>query len=113
MGIKLNREELTALLDDSAHRLPSAVAVRLSVARRAALQQQAQPSRFQVRLHQLVPALSAPMQRHPLGWNVALLCLFILLAVAFFQWNTPTPHDHTELDLAILTDDLPVHMYVD
>ena len=113
MGIKLNREELAALLDDSAHQLPSAVAARLSAARQAALQQQAQRSRFPVRLHHLAPVLSAPMQRHPLGWNVALLCLFILLAIAFFQWSTPTPHDHTELDLAILTDDLPVHMYVD
>jgi len=113
MDIKLNREELAALLDDSAQQLPSAVAARLSIARQAALHQQAQASRSSVRLHQLVPALLAPMQRHPLGWNVALLCLFILLAVAFFQWNAPTPHDHTELDLAILTDDLPVHMYVD
>lgn len=113
MGIKLNREELTALLDDSARQLPPSVTARLIEARQAALQQQAQRGRFQVRLHQLVPALSAPMQRHPVGWNLALLCLFILLAVAFFQWGSPTPHDHTELDLAILTDDLPVHMYVD
>lgn len=113
MGIKLNREELTALLDDSARQLPSAVAARLSGARQAALQRQAQRSRFPVRLHQLAPALSALMQRHPARWNLALLCVFILLAVAFFQWSTPTPHDHTELDLAILTDDLPVHMYVD
>ncbi|GAB1231684.1 DUF3619 family protein [Ferrigenium sp. UT5] len=113
MGSKLDRKALTALLDNAAEQLPPHVATRLSAARHAALQQQRQRSRFQVRLHQLVPALSAPMQRHPSGWNLALLGLFTLLVVAFFQWGTPAPHDHTELDLAILTDELPVSMYVD
>ncbi|MDP2761301.1 MAG: DUF3619 family protein [Sideroxyarcus sp.] len=112
MGIKLDRKALTTLLDDSTRQLPPVVESRLSSARQAALQRQAQRNPLQVRLHQLAPALSAPMRHHPLAWGVGLL-FAALLTAAFFQWQHPAVHDHSALDLAILTDDLPVRMYVD
>jgi len=112
MGIKLDRKALTILLDDSTRQLPPAIEVRLASARQAALQRQAQRNPLKIRLHQLVPVLSAPMRHHPLGWGVALLFTAILIAV-FFQWQHLAIHDHSALDLAILIDDLPVRMYVD
>lgn len=111
MGIRLDHKALTSLLDESTRQLPPAIEVGLASARRAALQRQAQQNPLHIRLHQLVPVLSAPLRHHPLGWG-ALLFAAILIAV-FFQWQHFAIHDHSALDLAILIDDLPVRMYVD
>lgn len=111
MGIKLDRKALTALLDDSARQLPPSVVSRLSGARQLAVQRQAQHIPLTVRLLQLAPAWSAPLQGHPVGWGMALLAA--LLLAAFLQWQHLPVHDHSALDLAILTDELPVQMYAD
>ncbi len=111
MGIRLNRQEFTALLDESAHRLPSAVAARLAVARGIALQRQARHSPLQAFLYQLAPALAVPAQRHRIGWGTALLAALLLAAA--LQWQSAPGHDYSALDLAILTDELPLSMYVD
>ncbi len=112
MGIKLDRKQLAAVLDDGARQLPPQVCARLSAARQSALQQQLQRQPLQAQLHHLVPAIAAPVRSHPAGWGSALLLALLLLA-ALWQWHAVESHDHGALDLAILTDDLPVEMYVD
>lgn len=113
MGIKLDRDDLTALLDDSARRLPPRVVDRLTTARQIALKHQARQDLRWLFIHQLAPVLSATARHHPLGWGLVLLFAAVVVA-AFFQWHPLSPlHDHAALDLAILTDELPVVMYVD
>jgi inorganic pyrophosphatase len=36
-----------------------------------------------------------------------------VLISGFGYWQNTYENDHSELDIAILTDELPVHMYVD
>ncbi|NCN88294.1 MAG: DUF3619 family protein [Gallionella sp.] len=111
MGIRLNRQEFTALLDEAARQVPAGVGERLAIARRIALQRQAQRNPLQAFLYQRIAALAVPAQRHRIGWSAALLA--VLLLAAALQWQPAPVHDHSALDLAILTDELPVSMYVD
>ncbi|GAB4412719.1 MAG: hypothetical protein OHK0054_01020 [Sideroxydans sp.] len=45
-------------------------------------------------------------------WSAA-ATLALALAVGYAYWQHQAAYQHAELDIAILTDDLPIHMYVD
>ena len=48
-----------------------------------------------------------------MNWAVAALFVACLISGAAFWHNYTTEHEISELDLAILTDDMPLHVYVD
>lgn len=53
---------------------------------------------------------------HPsrrLNWALAFLFVACLFSGAAYWQNITADHDASEVDIAILTDDLPLHVYVD
>ncbi len=115
MGLKLKLDDLAPLLDRAAQQLPPDTLERLHTARRQALgrQRQTAPVAILSRLHHLVTDHGHESHHHrALNWAGGLLLLAAVLAGGW-QWKQSTLHDHSAIDLAILTDDLPLHMYVD
>jgi len=47
------------------------------------------------------------------SWVIAALFVALLISGATFWRNYTADHDTTDVDIAILTDDLPIHAYVD
>lgn len=114
MGLKLKIGEIGQLLDRSTRQIDSDTLQKLQVARRAALQQQ--------RTHEHVGIFAWIGQHSPIhahgqhqrsfNWGVAVLFALILFSGAMYMHDA-YEHDHSDLDIAILTDDLPVDMFVD
>ena len=52
------------------------------------------------------------MGHKTLNWGMATLLLLVLLGGTYY-WQHANDHDPADIDIAILTDDLPVDMYVD
>ncbi len=50
--------------------------------------------------------------RHNYYWATVLLCI-ALLCGGIGYWQNVTEHDSSDLDIAILTDDLPIEAYVE
>ena len=115
MGIKLNIDEVRSLLNRSTADLSIETLDRLQSARRTALQHQqiAQqtPVHAWLSQHGLIGHHSSHQHR-TLHWGLAALLVVVLIGGVGY-WKNVSEHDHSELDIAILTDDLPVHMYVD
>jgi hypothetical protein len=115
MGIKLKIEEIGRLLDRSTSNLSTTTMDGLHAARRAALkhQQTKQPTPVHAWLseHGII-GHHASHQHKALNWGLATLLAVVLIG-SIGYWQNASEHDHSELDIAILTDDLPVHMYVD
>lgn len=49
----------------------------------------------------------------PMAWAIAVLFAAFLASGASFWHNYDAEHEISEVDIAILTDDLPIHVYVD
>lgn len=115
MGIKLKLDDIAPLLDRGTQQIDRATLDRLLAARRQALDRQRTeaPAALLSRLHHLVTDLGhASHHHHALNWVGGLLLLAAVLAGGW-QWKQSVMHERVSIDLAILTDDLPVHMYVD
>ncbi len=115
MGLKLKLDDLSPLLDRASQQLDPATLDRLHAARRRALDRQrtTAPVALLARLHHLVTDHGHETHHHRhLNWIGGLLLVAAIL-VGGWQWRQSALHDHTSIDLAILTDDLPLHMYVD
>lgn len=114
MGIKLNIDNISRLLDRSASELNKETIARLHASRLAALQhQQIKHPTFVfawLNEHGII-GHHAPHQHRALQWGLTVLLAAVLIGGVGYWQNAE--HDHSELDIAILTDDLPVHMYVD
>ena len=50
--------------------------------------------------------------RHNYYWATVLLCI-VLLCGGIGYWRNVIEHDSSDVDIAILTDDLPIEAYVD
>jgi hypothetical protein len=113
MGLKLNVKEIGPLLEASARQIDQDTVDRLHAARRAALERQrpARPVTVLAHLRHFATG-HAHGQHRPLNWAGAILLAAIAIG-ALWYWQLGYMHSHAELDLAILTDDLPLHMYVD
>lgn len=115
MKYKLNIQEIGRLLNRSAALLDRGILNQLQSARRAALlhqqtEQQA-PVLAWLNEHGLIHHHSTPVHKaYNLG--MATLLAAILLGGALYLQQS-YEHDHSDIDIAILTDDLPVDMYVD
>ncbi len=112
MRTKIHTRDIGPLLDRSTAQLDHDTLDRLRDARRVALQHQ--------RAAQQVPVL-AWLHEHGLAhhhkhkshhWGMIALLVIVLFSGVIY-WQQAYEHDHSDIDIAILTDDLPVDMYVD
>lgn len=115
MNQQLNSGQIKQLLNRSAAQLDEPTLVRLREARAQALEHYATR-------HAHVPAFSghgkhphwhAMTQHHkPFLWVAGLLLVAgILGGIAY--WHQTSDNDTSDEDIAILTDDLPIQVYVD
>ena len=113
MTKKLSHTTIKQLLNRSLTQLEQPTLARLRDARVQAL------ARFEAR--RTTPAFAwagmsvghAAATRHkPHFWPAAILFAALLFGVAAY-WQQLAKHDTADLDIAILTDDLPIHVYVD
>lgn len=110
---KLNHEKIKHLLNRSVIRLERPVLMRLRNARGLAL------VRYEARSASPTYAWAGnftsntadtPQKTHFLAATVLLAA--VLFGAATY-WNQVTDNDTSDVDIAILTDDLPMHVYID
>jgi len=115
MNRKLNTREIKQLLDRSAAQIDKNTLEKLASARRTAVQYQQTTQQAPVLAwltqHGLIHSHSTHNRK---VWNfgIAALLALVLLGGGLY-WQHAYEHDHSDIDIAILTDDLPVDMYVD
>lgn len=112
----LNHHSIKQLLDRSTTQIKPATLDKLQVARTHALEHHRQHSNAPV-LAWLGQHGSHGVSTHHLSrrlnWAVAILLLACLFSGAAYWQHSMAEHDISEVDIAILTDDLPLHVYVD
>lgn len=111
----LNHHSVKQLLDQSAARISPATLDKLQAARTHALEHH--------RTRHTAPALawlghfgSHSHSSHTskrVNWAVAVLFVACLISGAAYWQNSIADRDTSEVDIAILTDDLPLHAYVE
>ncbi len=119
MKNKLNLRDIGHILNRTTHQLDNGTLDKLRVARRKALQHQltASASPVSVWLGHLGLTHQAASRHGGQPHKSHHFALAVLLATTLlggvYYWQYSYEHDHSEIDVAILTDDLPVDMYVD
>ena len=109
MNTKLTRREIGRLLDRSAAQLDRSALEGLQAARRHALQRQrASLSAWLSRDGMLHGHLHLP--RRSLAWLMVAVVATLLLANLSYCYHGS---GHGDIDIAILTDEMPVDVYVD
>jgi hypothetical protein len=109
MDVKLNLREIGNLLDRSSDRLDSRTQKSLHLARQQALlRQRPEPSAWRSEGYAL-SASHQQLSQRALYWIFAAVATALLL-INLTQWH---PHGQGNIDLAILTDEMPVDVYVD
>lgn len=111
----LTTDSIKQILNQSASKLDSATIESLRNARARAM------DRYRAQQHAPVQAwlnhhglwVGSPASSHKyLYWAIALLLAAYLFSCSSY-WQHNNEHDHSEIDIAILTDDLPVDAYVE
>jgi hypothetical protein len=115
MKSELNTLIIKAILNDSTTQISPLTLDRLRVARTMALDHQ--------KIHRTLPVLSwighqdsnreLPHLSKFTSWTVAVLFAAALFGGATYWNNDSDEHEICEADVAILTDELPLHIYVD
>jgi len=109
----ITTKSIKELLDQSAANLNVRTVDELRAVRGKALERHQAMQHFPVRAwlaqHGI---LSWPKHHSPANWGFALILLVCVLGTAGYM-NHANDHDNSEIDIAILTDDLPVDAYVD
>jgi Protein of unknown function (DUF3619) len=111
MSIKLTTKEIGRLLDRSASQLDRATLNGLHAARQQALQKQRVSASVLVGRNGLLFG-HLQLSARAFNWIIAAVVAG-LLAINIAYWNRTSEHDHSDIDIAILTGDLPVDAYVD
>jgi hypothetical protein len=115
MNRKLNTKEIGQLLNRSAAQLDRGTLDKLQSSRRTALQYQRATQQAPVMAwltqHGLIGHHSTTGHK-TINWGLATLLLLVLLGGSLY-WQQASEHDPADIDIAILTDELPVDMYVD
>ena len=108
MNTKLTRREIGRLLDRSAAQLDRSALEGLQAARRHALQsQRVSLSAWLSRNGVLHGHLHLP--RRSLAWLMAVVATLLLVNLSYCYHSSR----HGDIDIAILTDEMPVDVYVD
>ena len=105
--MKLNHKEIAHLLDRSADRMDRDTAKALQLARQQALRhQRATPSAWM--------SWDGVLFGHSraLNWGIAAIVATLLL-VNLTVWQRSSENTRGHIDIAILTDEMPVDVYVD
>ena len=105
MNIELNHQEIGRLLDRSANQLNRTTLDGLHTAR-----QRVSMSTRLSRDGMLHGHLQ--LSQRSLGWIIAAVVATLLLANMTY-WYHASVHDRGDIDIAILTDEMPVDVYVD
>ena len=115
MKYDINTNLIKELLNNSAAQLPTSTLDKLRMARSRALDHQ--------RVRHSVPVLAwfgwhshlhdSTRMSKPMNWAVAALFVASLISGASLWQIYTTEHEISELDFAILTGDMPIHVYVD
>lgn len=118
MGKKLILRDIGKVLNRSITQLDNGTLDKLRDARRNALQHQLTPKHSPVTVWLSHLGLIHHGSHHSgifhKSHNLALaLLLAMSVSAGVYYWHSSHEHDHSEIDMAILTDDLPVEMYVD
>jgi hypothetical protein len=113
----LTTGSIKQLLNHSATHIDEATVANLRTARTRALEsyraQQHAPVLAWLNHHGILISSSSSGHRN-LNWVLALVFAACLLSGAAYWHNANEhEHDHSEIDIAILTDDLPVDAYVE
>ncbi len=111
MNIKLSNKEIGGLLNRAAQQLDRPTLDELRTARQHALQNQRVASPAWVSRNGLLHGQLQLSQR-ALNWIIVGV-VASLLVINLTYWERTYEHDHSDIDIAILTDDLPVDMFVD
>ncbi|CAE6730250.1 DUF3619 family protein [Candidatus Nitrotoga fabula] len=111
---ELNQQDIKRLLDQSLTRIERPTLARLHHAREQALARHSNPCTDPV----LVRAGHAIWQIFGTQYPVSRLLAAALLLVAILfsisaYWNQDAKLDSSDIDIAILTDDIPIHYFVD
>jgi hypothetical protein len=110
MNDDLDTESIRKLLDRSLSRLGPATLARLSDARQHALA--ARPAEVRIPVSAGSYQHSVHTHHRIQQWGLILLLLLGILGGLSYWHQLAEPSD-SEVDIAILTDDLPVEMYAD
>jgi hypothetical protein len=111
MNLKLDHKEIKGLLDSTVAKMERTTTDRLQTARQQALRhQRTTTSGWESRNGVLHGHLH--LSQRALNWIFAAI-VASALAISLTNWDNLYEHDHSEIDIAILTDELPVDMYVD
>ncbi|HLP98729.1 MAG TPA: DUF3619 family protein [Sideroxyarcus sp.] len=111
MKSKITLKEIAQLLDRSANQLNAGSANALHSARQLALQRQQASTATWVDRHGLLHA-HGTQQHRLLNWLIAVIVASLLLGNIVYLYHT-SEHSHGDIDIAILTDDMPIDVYVD
>ncbi len=115
MRHKLNIRDIGQVLNRSTAQFDNDTLDKLRVARRNALQYQLTTQHMPVLAwlnhHGLIHNHS-PHSHKALNLGMLALLVSLLLGGGLYMQNT-YEHDHSDIDISILTDELPVDMYVD
>lgn len=110
---ELSHGDIKQLLNHSAAQLDKPTLTRLHQAREQAM------ARYTTHYIEPVFARTGHAVWHAFGtqhksrlWAATLLVALILFSATAY-WNQNAKSDTTDVDIAILTDDLPIHFYVD
>lgn len=110
---ELNHENIKQLLNHSVAQLERPTLTRLRHAREQAM------TRYATRCVEPVFARAGHAIWHAFGarhksrfWATTFLVATILISATAY-WNQNAKSDTTDVDIAILTGDLPIHFYVD
>lgn len=111
----ITTQKIKELLTTSTRQLTPDTVDKLRMARTQALNQQ--------RLHHTLPVLAwlghhsgkydSSYLSKPINWVVAILFVACLISGATLWQSYTAEHEISEIDIAILIDDMPLHVYVD
>ncbi len=110
--IKLPLRDVGSLLNRATIQLDGSVLEQLRKARQNALQHQIPAQRAPVLAWLSHHGLVHHRAHKALNLGMATLLTLILLGGAVY-WQYNREPDHSDIDIAILTDELPIDMYVD
>jgi hypothetical protein len=111
MNTKLSNKEIGSLLNRSAQQLDRSTLNELHTARQQALQNQRVASPVWVSRNGLLHG-QLRLSPRALNWFIVGV-VASLLVINLTYWERTYEHDHSDIDIAILTDDMPVDAFVD
>jgi hypothetical protein len=110
MNTELTPQQITRLLNEGSRPLDEPTLVALSKVRKSALEKQKFKSHVWVFAGHPVPHWTKPHIEHP--WLIALLLAAALFIGADF-WQNDLDQQNCDIDIAILTDELPLEVFLD